>query len=154
MLNVIPDNWLSKLAISAVTVHVTLAVVIFLNPAFLYFEGYAAEKSRGGSAEGFCNSYSFRIVWRTLNIGLIIFLAEAIPNFGDIQSLIGASAVTMLCFIFPCWFYLKMYWDSLSKAVIAWNIILLVIGSFSGILATYFAVEALVDSLSEMGTYL
>ena len=49
-----------------------------------------------------------RILLRSAIGILVIGLAELFPNFGPILSLIGASTVTMLSFILPAIFYLKL----------------------------------------------
>ena len=154
ILDVLPDSWPSKLATAGVTVHVMMATLIFLNPAFLFLEESVSRISERNGMSSFWSSRAFSILWRTLNIGFLAFCAEAIPNFGDIQSLIGGTAVTMLCFIFPAWFYLKMYWSELSFTIKAVNAFILIIGAISGAFATYFAVVGLIDNLDKYGTYL
>lgn len=49
-----------------------------------------------------------RCVLRTFMIILMIFIGETIPEFGKILSLVGGSTVTLLTFVFPCFFYLKL----------------------------------------------
>ena len=38
----------------------------------------------------------------------LLFIAETVPSFGSILNLIGASTVTLLTFIFPPLFYMKL----------------------------------------------
>ena len=49
-----------------------------------------------------------RCVFRTSSVLLLLFIAESIPSFGAILNLIGASTVTLLTFIFPPLFYIKL----------------------------------------------
>ena len=49
-----------------------------------------------------------RCVFRTASVLLLLFIAESIPSFGAILNLIGASTVTLLTFIFPPLFYIKL----------------------------------------------
>lgn len=39
---------------------------------------------------------------------LMILIGETIPQFGKIISLVGGSTVTLLTFVFPCYFYMKL----------------------------------------------
>ena len=45
---------------------------------------------------------------RTAIVGCIIGLAETFPNFSPILSLIGGSTITMMAFVLPCVFYIKL----------------------------------------------
>ena len=38
----------------------------------------------------------------------LLFIAETVPSFGSILNLIGASTVTLLTFIFPPLFYMRL----------------------------------------------
>lgn len=45
---------------------------------------------------------------RTSVVLFCIVIAEAIPSFGAILSFVGGSTVTMMAFILPCFFYLRL----------------------------------------------
>ena len=49
-----------------------------------------------------------RCLFRTLTVFFLLFIAETVPSFGSILGLIGASSVTLLTFIFPPLFYMKL----------------------------------------------
>ena len=49
-----------------------------------------------------------RCAFRTLTVFFLLFIAESIPSFGAILQLIGASTVTLLTFIFPPLFYMRL----------------------------------------------
>ena len=49
-----------------------------------------------------------RAVFRTICVLVVLFVAESVPNFGPILSLIGASTNTLLGIVLPCVFYLKL----------------------------------------------
>lgn len=36
----------------------------------------------------------------------VVFVAEAVPNFGPVLNLMGATTMTLMFLIFPCIFYL------------------------------------------------
>ena len=79
---------------------------------------------------------------RTAIVLFIIAVAEALPNFGPILSFIGGSTVTMMAFILPCIFYLRL------KAIVALHIKVLhaeiiLLALVFGTAATYTAVTHL-----------
>ena len=49
-----------------------------------------------------------RIVTRTTMMASVIFLAESVPHFSSILSLVGGSTVTILAYICPPIFYMKL----------------------------------------------
>ena len=53
-----------------------------------------------------------RCAFRTFSVFVLLFIAESVPSFGSILNLIGASTVTLLTFIFPPLFYMKLVDDS------------------------------------------
>lgn len=72
----------------------------------------------------------------------ILGIAELIPNFGPILSLIGGSTVTLLTFVFPCWFYLKIEKNiPLHTKAILFELI--TIGAVGGVASTYSAIDSI-----------
>lgn len=49
-----------------------------------------------------------RCITRTLMVALVLFVAESIPHFGAILSLVGGSTTTLLAYVCPSLFYLKL----------------------------------------------
>ena len=49
-----------------------------------------------------------RCAFRTFSVLVLLFIAESIPNFGAILNLVGGSTVTLLTFVFPPYFYMKL----------------------------------------------
>ena len=49
-----------------------------------------------------------RVIFRVLMVAVVLFVAESLPQFGPILSLIGGSTTTLLAYILPPMFYLKM----------------------------------------------
>ena len=47
-------------------------------------------------------------MFRTLSVLALLFIAESVPSFGSILGLVGASTVTMLTFVCPPYFYLRL----------------------------------------------
>merc|ERR1712109_407287 len=49
-----------------------------------------------------------RCAFRSLSVACLLFIAETVPSFGAILDLVGGSTVTLLTFIFPPFFYMKL----------------------------------------------
>ena len=90
----------------------------------------------------YCPSRTFRIciVLTTATI------AYTIPNFGKFLELVGASICTLLGFILPCIFHIKVFGRTELKT---WefllDIALIVLGSFFGIVGTFDAILKLME---------
>ncbi|KAK3578875.1 hypothetical protein CHS0354_010235 [Potamilus streckersoni] len=89
-----------------------------------------------------------RILSRTMLVAGIVFVAETIPHFGLILSLIGGSTSTLLVFILPPLFYLKLCRMHPSLTVdkksgklplytMVLNILILVVGIAACVASTY-----------------
>lgn len=97
-----------------------------------------------------------RCVFRTLSVGVLLFIAETIPSFGAILDLVGASTVTLLTFVFPPYFYMKLVDSSLQRKdwvqrtlpmwerVYCW--VLIVIGVAGGCCATAVALMNIIGA--------
>ena len=49
-----------------------------------------------------------RCAFRSLSVLALLFVAETVPSFGSILDLVGASTVTLLTFVFPPLFYMRL----------------------------------------------
>ena len=49
-----------------------------------------------------------RCVFRSASVAALLFIAETVPSFGAILNLVGGSTVTLLTFVFPPLFYMKI----------------------------------------------
>merc|ERR1719278_505613 len=97
-----------------------------------------------------------RCAFRTFSVLVLLFIAESMPNFGAILNLVGGSTVTLLTFVFPPYFYMKLVDASkerkdwvqrtlpLWERVYCW--VLIVIGVLGGCCATAYALMAIIDS--------
>ncbi len=43
-----------------------------------------------------------------MSVLALLFVAETVPSFGNILDLVGASTVTLLTFVFPPFFYMRL----------------------------------------------
>lgn len=48
-------------------------------------------------------------------VGFTLFMAELLPFFGDILSLLGASTISAIAVILPSWFYLRLFRQTLGR---------------------------------------
>jgi amino acid permease len=55
-----------------------------------------------------------RIIVRSLFTCAILFVAESIPKFGNLLSLVGGTTTALLSFFFPVYFYNKLC-DSMNR---------------------------------------
>jgi len=97
-----------------------------------------------------------RCVFRSLSVACLLFIAETVPSFGSILDLVGASTVTLLTFVFPPFFYMKLADASIGKKewverkipiwerIYCW--ILIVIGLAGGVCATIIAFNNIFNS--------
>lgn len=67
-----------------------------------------------------------------------------IPSFADLMSLVGATCCSLIAFILPALFHLKVFKGTLSKSQIVFDYFLVVIGVTGTILGT-------IDSLKRLG---
>lgn len=97
-----------------------------------------------------------RCVVRVLVMCAVVFVAESIPQFGKILSLVGGSTVTLTSYIFPAYFYMKLCsmkhpdWPDRTipmyeKVYLIFSIIM---GAIGGAIATYSAVRDIIESSS------
>lgn len=103
IIGMLPDNWATKMMAVMFLIHLLSAFLVLLNPVFR-----AVETATGSDNHRL--HLLFRAVQRLLIIGFCYFVAIAIPFFGQIMSLMGATTITLASFICPAWFYLAMFW--------------------------------------------
>lgn len=75
---------------------------------------------------------------------LVALIVLLIPSFSAIMGLIGATCCSLLAFILPALFHLKLFKGSLTKQQETLNYTLLVIGVIGAILGTH-------DALARIG---
>jgi vesicular inhibitory amino acid transporter len=149
------DGWKRITVEVMLLLHLISAFPIITNPPAQYFEQLL----------GIPADFNWkRCVFRTLSVFLLLFIAETVPSFGAILDLVGASTVTLLTFIFPPYFYMKLAdasqeheeWPTrrvpLWERVYCW--VLIVIGLAGGCCATYTACKNIFSSTFSQPCYL
>ncbi|XP_064594698.1 uncharacterized protein LOC135461499 [Liolophura sinensis] len=91
-----------------------------------------------------------RCVVRTAMMALVVFVAETIPRFGGILALVGGSTTTLLAYVLPSLFYLKLCsmkgdWEEVHVPLHmkVMNYEILMVGVVAGIASTYSAITDL-----------
>lgn len=83
---------------------------------------------------------------RSFLVLFILGLAQGVPHFSLFLNLVGSSTTTLLTFVFPCLFYLKLQNDILQHTkVFLYEII--AVGLVASVTSTYFAIKAIVETL-------
>ncbi|KAL4237138.1 hypothetical protein ACF0H5_005518 [Mactra antiquata] len=94
-----------------------------------------------------------RLVSRTATMALVMFVAASVPHFSSILSLVGGSTISILAFICPPLFYIKLCrgdekhsprYIPLYIKVLLYEIVF--VGLSAGIAATYSAFKDLIDN--------
>jgi len=150
-----PQGWLKMIVEVMLLLHLITAFPIITNPPAQFFEQILRIPS----------SFNWkRCAFRSLSVCLLLFIAETVPSFGSILDLVGASTVTLLTFVFPPLFYMKLADASRSHSswperilpmwerIYCW--VLIVVGLAGGICATYIALTNIFTSSMSVPCYL
>ena len=95
-------------------------------------------------------------VWGVaLRLWLVIvtmLLAIFIPHFSILMGLIGSFTGTMLSFVWPCYFHLRIKWAQLKWYTRAGDIIIIILGFCCAAVGMYYSGHALVRALQGLPT--
>lgn len=86
------------------------------------------------------------LAWR---IGLIVFtvmMAIFIPHFSTLMGFIGSFTGTMLSFIWPCYFHLKLKRSTMDSRAIYCDCFIIFLGCLFGVIGIYESGSALIKS--------
>ncbi|KAG0267504.1 hypothetical protein BG011_004538 [Mortierella polycephala] len=124
-----------------ITLHVLLAIPLFMTTFNLQIESAIKLEQRGFSAK---TEFIYRAITRTLSMVLVATIALFFPYFGQMMSLLGALSDGMLTFVFPVILYLKLF--GIKKV----GKIELIIMAFIIIVGTAGAAIGTVDAVKEL----
>jgi len=149
------DGWQRITVEIMLLLHLISAYPIITNPPAQFFEQLL----------GIPSDFNWkRCLFRSLSVAVLLFIAETVPSFGSILDLVGASTVTLLTFVFPPYFYMRLADASISKKewvqrklplwerIYCWALIL--IGIAGGACATVTAVRNIFSSSLSVPCYL
>jgi len=86
------------------------------------------------------------LMTRPLLLCLALLVALIVPHFGLLMGLVGSFTGTCLCFLFPCYFHMKLRWNSLSYFAIASDIAIMIFGVIAGTSGLIFSGKELVEA--------
>jgi len=148
-------GWTKVVVEVMLLLHLITAFPIITNPPAQFFEELLRIPS---------NFNWKRCVFRSVSVLSLLFVAESVPSFGAILDLVGASTVTLLTFVFPPFFYMRLCDASIGKKewierrlplwerIYCW--VLMIIGFAGGCCATYTALNNIFSSFSSTPCYL
>lgn len=70
----------------------------------------------------------------------------SIPHFALLMGLIGNFTGAMLSFVWPCYFHMTLKWDTLELRTITWEVFIICIGLFCGVIGIITSFTALVEA--------
>ena len=137
ILNLSSTSGITKCVAALVTSHVLLGFVMNNNPVYQQLEEWLNVPKDRVTLKS-CVVRSFLMLF-------ILGLAQAIPNFGLFLNLLGSSTTTLLTFVFPCLFYLKLEpKTSLHMKVFLYEII--VVAMLASVTSTYFSIKDIIHA--------
>ena len=84
--------------------------------------------------------------FRTLIVVLTVLMAIFIPHFAILMGLIGSFTGTMLSFIWPCYFHLKLKFGKLEWTYVALDWFIIGLGSLLGVIGLTTSFYALIQA--------
>jgi len=149
------DGWQRVVVEIMLLLHLVTAYPIITNPPAQMFEELLNIPS----------DFNWkRCVFRSCSVLMLLFVAESVPSFGSILNLVGGSTVTLLTFVFPPYFYMRLCDASIGQKgwkerklplwerIYCW--VLIVIGIAGGACATYNAFRDIIASSLSVPCYL
>ncbi|XP_046473431.1 vesicular inhibitory amino acid transporter [Neodiprion pinetum] len=86
------------------------------------------------------------LAWRVGVIVFTILMAIFIPHFGILMGFIGSFTGTMLSFIWPCYFHLKLKRNSMEWGTVAYDCFIIFLGILFGVIGVYDSGSALIEA--------
>ncbi|KAF8982836.1 hypothetical protein BGZ46_000472 [Entomortierella lignicola] len=124
-----------------ITLHVLLAIPLFLTTFNLQIESALKLESRGFSTK---TEFFYRAIIRTISMVIVATIALFFPYFGQMMSLLGALSDGMLTFVFPVVFYLKLYGiKKVHKLELLVMLLVVAVGTTGSVFGTIDAVKQL-----------
>ncbi|XP_022026602.1 amino acid transporter AVT1H [Helianthus annuus] len=83
---------------------------------------------------------------------LILVLALSVPYFQYVLGLTGSLVTVAIILILPSVFYIKIFWEKISRPILALNVFLIAIGFLLGVSGTISSLKLLVESFERIHT--
>ena len=75
-----------------------------------------------------------------------VLMAVTIPHFAILMGFIGSFTGTMLSFVWPCYFYLKLKGGTLEASTVGYNLFIIFLGFLFATIGIYDSGSALIDA--------
>lgn len=137
----LPGGATRSISTIIITLHVLLAIPLFMTTFNLQVEAALKLESRGLSTK---TEWVYRAIIRTLSMILVATIALFFPYFEEMMSLLGALSDGMLTFVLPIIFYLKLYGiKKVGKIELVIMVLIIIIGIAGSVIGTIDAVKGL-----------
>ncbi|CAG8498802.1 2901_t:CDS:2 [Diversispora eburnea] len=145
--NNLPKGPFLTMASIFITMHVLLTAPILLT-------SFSCEAEKGLKITREFHSplheFILRAGFRTFIVVTITSIAVIVPFFGDFMSLLGAVAVSLLVFVLPVVFYIRLYGlRTMSTMELLWSFFVIIIGLACCLIGTVDAIAALLKDFRE-----
>ena len=94
----------------------------------------------------------FHFLWilisRVLAVCIGLGIAVSVPYFGPVVGILGAVLGTLLVFLLPCIFHLKLKWKKLSVFSKVFEIFIIVVGLAAGSIGLYASIKSLYEAIT------
>lgn len=77
---------------------------------------------------------------------LILVLALTVPFFEYVLGLTGSLVTVAIVLVFPSFFYIKIFWNKISKPVLALNVFLIAVGFLLAVSGTISSLKLLAEN--------
>ncbi|XP_059632839.1 amino acid transporter AVT1H-like [Cornus florida] len=117
----------------------------------LEFAPFAMQLDKGLSDHSIKMKSRTRVIIRgcvgSILLLVILTLALSVPYFEHVLSLTGSLVSVGICMIFPCTFYMKIFWRQLSRPELILNLLLVTLGFLLAVSGTISSSKSLIRSL-------
>ena len=86
------------------------------------------------------------VACRVALVLVTLLFAISIPHFALLMGLIGSFTGTMLSFIWPCYFHMKLKWDQMETHSKVWEVFIICTGVVCGIIGFTTSLSSLIDA--------
>ncbi|XP_052811305.1 uncharacterized protein LOC128238973 isoform X1 [Mya arenaria] len=157
VLDTVPAGVAHTIVSILIIAHLMLGFVIVVNPFCQEIEHLCRIPT---------NFTYKRVISRTAVVVAVLFVAESVPHFGNILALVGGSTTTLLAYILPSLFYMKLCrqkplslddWEPEPEVPLhtkVFNYEIVVVGFIAGIASTYSALESLISDKFTVPCYI
>ena len=95
------------------------------------------------------DSLSPNLLFRFSLVMIFIGIAAGVPHFSLLMSFVGNTTGTILVFLYPSLFYIKLRWKSISKTELVLNALIIVISLCCGVVGVTSAVREFYSVFNE-----